>query len=144
MSLKELLKKAKTSKEVHDEMLEPAKKYNQDLGYSFADCWGNSEKLRRKQWISVADLNLELNKLKRKTGKQWAWYFYKELGYRIVEDGETELALKKAMNKIFELSEEKNPIKVLHKSMKRNDRILRSLNNGSKKVRFREGREGLI
>jgi hypothetical protein len=88
-------------------MLVPAKKYNQDLGYSFADCWGNSEKLRRKQWISVTDLNLELKKFKQRTGKQWAWFFYQELGYRITDSDEDAEMLKKVMDNIFSLSEEK-------------------------------------
>lgn len=136
MSLKKLLEKAKTSKQIRDEMLEPSKKYyNNNIKHEYTDAmyWKDTREAERKQWISLDNLISELKKFKKRTGKEWAWYFYKELGYRIVEDGETELALKRAMNKIFELSEEKNPIEVLHESIKRNDGVLKGLSIGSKK-----------
>ena len=47
-----------------------------------------------------------------KTGKQWAWFFYQELGYRIVEDEENERALKKAMSKVLRVSEAEHQAKI--------------------------------
>lgn len=35
------------------------------------------------------------------SGKDWAWYFYKMLGYRITDGEEDELALKLTMDKLF-------------------------------------------
>jgi hypothetical protein len=44
----------------------------------------------------------KLRELRLRTGRQWAWYFYQELGYRITEDFEQEESLKKAIAKILD------------------------------------------
>jgi len=36
-----------------------------------------------------------------KIGKKWAWIFYKQLGYRIVEEEDKEVTLAKTMNRIL-------------------------------------------
>ena len=109
MSLKELLEKAKTSEQIRDEMLEPSKRYNKDLKHEYTDAmyWKDAREAESKKWISFDDLILELKKFKQKTGKQWAWFFYQELGYRITDSDEDAEMLKKVMDNIFSLSEEK-------------------------------------
>jgi hypothetical protein len=40
----------------------------------------------------------QLESFKVMTGKDWAWYFYRELGYRLTDSREDEKALKKTMD----------------------------------------------
>ena len=54
MSLREQIKqKAKTSVEVHEEMMEPTKKYNEDLKHQYTDrdYFIDREKIRTKKWV---------------------------------------------------------------------------------------------
>ena len=51
--------------------------------------------------MSVSQQKTKLEK-KAKTGKEWAWFFYQELGYRICDNEEDERSLKKVMDKLLE------------------------------------------
>ena len=43
---------------------------------------------------------------KAKTGKEWAWYFYQELGYMITDGEEQETALKEAMLEVLSVAQQ--------------------------------------
>jgi len=92
LTLEEVLSTAKTGQEIHDSIGCP---------------WTKEEVKRAKnELVSLGLVQRTFfekeRSLRKRTGKQWAGFFYEELGYRIVEDGETEFALKEAMGKILD------------------------------------------
>jgi hypothetical protein len=68
--------------------------------------------------VSKQALPKELN---QKTGKEWAWFFYENLGYRIVEDKEDEDTLEKTMNNLVEVAEAEIKKTLLEKGSTENE-----------------------
>jgi len=58
--------------------------------------------------------------LRSRTGKDWAWFFYNKLGYRITDNDEDAENLKKVMDDLFaEGSDEKDSVSIPRKQLER-------------------------
>jgi hypothetical protein len=121
MSLRKLIKKAKTSKQIEICMRTDSQKF-----LTGSEKWIKVNDL--KQWQKQALMQAK-EVINRNWDEQSQFIPCKAPCARDIE-----YAFKNILY-ILSLSEDKDPIKVLHESIKKNDKILKGLNTGSKKVK---------